>query len=163
MASNTPEMDDSMEDIPEDAYITDSLSSLSDVHVPSAFLPNVMFRVYEKHYRGQVSWKFVSLVSFLMLVLCCGFFAWDIELYRDVNGLTTFMDAFAQKTNILIDDIDAVFSSLTGLLKATWQIVTGAFGVYFDNVPVIMQIVIALGLITLLYFLIKWLSGLVSK
>ncbi len=169
MADNPSEREEPMEttentmDLPEDGLISESLSGLPDVPVPSTLLPNVMFRVYERHYRDQINWKFVGVIGTLLLALAVGFFAWDVVLYQKAQGLGSFSEALSHKGDLIYADIDAVFSSLTGLLKATWQIVAASLDVYLGGVPVFAQILIAMGLLILAFFTLKWLSGQVSK
>ena len=144
---------------PEDPFLSSSLSSLPSVPIPSNFLPNVMFQVYEKHHRGKISLWRVVVFSIVLTLLSCGFFIGDVLDYKEAHGKSDFQAAFSDKVDLMLADFDSLFSAFTSILTASWQIVTGAGSLFFSNTPIVVQLMILAGIVALVYFIRKGLAG----
>ena len=162
---NNPSRDEPMEtvdqDIPEDSFISETLEGLSEIRVPSEFLPNVMFQVYERHHRDKVSWPRVIVISLVLMACSIGFFSWDVSDYRETQGLNNFKEAFDQKMDLVLDSLDKLFSAVSGIVGASWQLVGGAMKHFFTETPGWMQVTILLLAIGFVWLLKKAISRLV--
>ncbi|MDJ0838901.1 MAG: hypothetical protein QNK37_20445 [Acidobacteriota bacterium] len=138
------------EDVPEDPFLTETLSNLSDIRVPSEFLPNVMFQVYERHHRDRLSWPQVMLISFILIVVSTGFFAWDVLDYMKAEGLSGFGTALDRKLDLVLNRFEGFLSAAGSVVSAGWQLLSGLF----SETPITVQLGI-LGLLLIMIWLIK--------
>lgn len=163
---NNPNLNEPLEgggsqDIPEDSFISETLGGLSEIRVPSEFLPNVMFQVYERHHRDKVSWPRVFVVSLVLLACSLGFFAWDVSDYQEAQSLGSFQKALDQKMDLVLGSLDNLFSAVSGVVGASWQLVGGATKHFFLETPGWIQFLILLLAIALAWLLKKTLSRMV--
>lgn len=121
----SPDLANTDDDL-EDAFLTESLAGLAKVTVPAGFLPNVMFRVYEKHHREKLPPLFILGISLALLALCALFFALDVRAYTATHQLDDFGTGMAHKLDLL-DQLSTRFGAETvGFFTAAWRIVAGA-------------------------------------
>ncbi len=155
----TQSMDSEREDaLLDDPVLSQSIRSLATVEVPPAFLPNVMFQVYERHHREKVSIPWVVALSLLLIIMSVGLFIWDVIEFGRAQGLDNFQQALSRKSKDLVDNFDSLFAALSGLVSASWQLLS----LFFSTTPVLLQISIFAGLLVLAFFTRKWLAGLRS-
>lgn len=149
---------DHNEDLVEDNFLSETLAGLSPVQVPSNFLPGVMHRVYEKHYRDKVPLSFILSAGVLLLFLTATFFVLDVSEYGEQRGLSSFGEAFDMKIGLLTDRCSGFIEGVGDLFSATWQIVSGAAG----SVSTGTLIGLFLGLALILYLIKKGLTALMG-
>lgn len=130
-----------------DLWLSKSIHDLPQVEVPSNFLPNVMFKVYEKHARNLISLPKFYALSILLLLLCIGFFVWDVHDHMITSGETTFRNAFAQKMELALSGSQQIMGDLGGLFTAAWQIAVSAMGAFFTQASPLLQLTVFLTLI----------------
>lgn len=130
------------------------------VQVSSEFLPSVMAKVHVHHARANIKLRLAISYAIGLLVLSIGFFVWDVLETRDAMGLTDASEAFHQKLQILMADTNSSFSQITGILAASWQLVTGLVSVAVEpgNLPYLIGIL--LGTFILAYGIKRWISSL---
>ena len=136
-------------DLPEDPLLEESLRGLPEIKVPSTFLPNVMFQVYEKHARERISIPQVLLISAVLLILTIGFFTLDIYDYMAGHDIDGFSQGMSIKVKAVLAQFDEWLSAFGGLVSASWQIVSGSLGYFFKNVSIGIQILILLMILAL--------------
>lgn len=148
MSDQTNEFDDLFEQ-----QLSDSLKAMPPIEVPSGFLPNVMFEVYETHHREKISLPLTGLIASILFLLSGGFFVWDVMDYAAQTNATSFGEALNQKFTTLLQGFDSVFSAFSGILSASWQIVSGTVKMFFTTTPVLLQVAIFIGLFSLAYLI----------
>lgn len=111
--------------IPEDPFLGPSLDRLSTINVPADFLPNVMYRVYEKNARQRLNWSLVALGVVLLLLATVGFVAWDVVLFQTERGHASFSQAMEARIKPYVDNLSEVFAAVGGMLSASWQLLSG--------------------------------------
>jgi hypothetical protein len=112
-------------DIPEDPLLGPSLDRLSTIQVPADFLPNVMYRVYEKNARQRLNWVGVVVGTLALLALSLGFLAWDISLYQEQQQFKSFSEAMEARISPYTNSMSEVFAAFGGMLNASWQLLSG--------------------------------------
>ena len=137
-----------------------SIRNLPGVEVPPNFLPNVMYQVYEVHHREKISFPLVAGVCVLLLILCAGFFAWDVQLFAEQVDAPSFSAAFDQKLDEVSTKSDKLSNDIAAVFSASWQIITAAMGYFFTNTSTFVQILIFSGIIALAILARKWMAGL---
>lgn len=144
----------------DDALFAEAFKNIPKVHVSAEFLPRVMSRVHAHHARANIKLAHVAVLSGLLLLLSLGFFAWDVFATQEAMGLDSASDAFMEKMRFLIGDANTSFSSVTGILAASWQLVTGLAAVALTpaNLPYLGVLLIAL--VAIGYGLKRWISSL---
>ncbi len=142
----------------EDAFLSQSLKNMPELEVPSGFLPGVMFQVYEYHHREKIHLPTVFTIGVALLVACVGLFAWDIQDFAREQGHGSFSEAFSQRMDAIMASMDSLFSAMTGVMSASWQIVRGAMGVFISDTPFVLQALIFAGLAALIYLARKYLT-----
>lgn len=142
----------------DDLFLTESLASLSNIQVPSGFVPGVMFRVYEKHHREKVTMPFIIVSALLLFLFSVIFFCLDVRAFAAEEGHSSFSQAFDRKLEILSEHATQVVSDLNGLFSATWQIISGAAGATSTTTLILL----ILGLVVLLYLIKKGLTALMG-
>lgn len=111
-----------------DPFLEQSLRSLPEIQVPSSFLPNVMFRVYERHARESIRIPTAIALTLLLLLGALLFFFLDVHDHMDRAGLETFSQALDHRIDTISADFDYLFSAIGGILSASWQILSGSAG-----------------------------------
>lgn len=112
-------------DIPEDPFLGPSLDRLSTINVPADFLPNVMYRVYEKNARQRLNWAWVLAIMALLLIVSGGFLAWDVMLFQAEHNHASFAKAFEARVEPFVSGASEVFAAFGGMLSASWQLLSG--------------------------------------
>lgn len=142
----------------DDPLLADSLASLSRVEVPTGFLPNVMYRVYETHLRERISLRQIGIISMVLILMCFGFFAWDVQDYTRNHALAGFGEGLDRKTDEMVAEFDSLVEATDGALSATWQMVTALSELLFSGnrafpIAILIGVVVAL-----IVFFNKWKS-----
>lgn len=136
-------------------WLSESIQSLPQVEVPSNFLPNVMFKVYEKHSRNLIAlpkfFGFVCLLLFTSLI----FFIWDVYDHLDGSGNTSFGQAFGQHMDQALSGSQQFLADLGGLLTAAWQITVSALSAFFTQTSFLLQATVLILLIAIVFLLKK--------
>jgi len=146
------------DDLFDDPFLSESLKNMPELEVPSGFLPNVMFQVYEYHHREKINLPTVFTIGMALLLACLGLFAWDIQDFaRDHSG-GSFSEALSQRLDAIMASLDNLLSAITNILTASWQIVRGAVGLFFTDTPFAVQLLIFAGLAALIYLARKYLT-----
>jgi len=132
--------------------VEEALLQLPNVRVSGDFLPTVMGRVYKHHTRTNISMPQLILVTLLLLATSLGFFVWDVVDYQHQSQLDSFGQAYNHKVNRVLTNVDHSFSDSTGILTASWQMLTGvgALAIRADNliiIGVMVLILIAIGVL----------------
>ena len=143
----------------EDEVLSQSIKGMPSIEVPSVFLPNVMFQVYEQHHRDKIHLPLVGLFSLLLFLLSFGFFVWDVQDYARANNLVDFQQALTRKIDTFFSRFDELFSALGGIISASWQIVTGAIRMFIGDTPLVLQALIVSGLLAIGFLARKWYSS----
>jgi len=115
---------EAQDEFPEDPIIEQSIKGMPSLQVPGSFLPNVMYQVYEIHHRDRIGLGKAVLICAALLAISFGFYAWDVwdEVVRDGGG---FGDVFEERTRAAIASFDTLFSAISGMLSAAWQLALG--------------------------------------
>jgi len=116
---------DISDEIVEDPFIEETISSLEEVRVPSNLLPTVMYQVYERHHRNTLHWGRVCLIALLLALLAVIFFVLDVGALQEARGLDSFGAAFDVRLDEIISRIESFFSSIGHVLAAGWQLLLG--------------------------------------
>lgn len=138
-----------------DNWLSDSLKKLPQVEVPSNFLPNVMFKVYEKHSRNLISWPKFAAFAGLLLILSIGFFLWEVSDHMQASQALSFGEAFSQRMDGALSGSQQIMGDLGGLFTAAWQITLSALSAFFTQTSVLLQATVFIGLIVLVILLKK--------
>ncbi len=142
----------------EDNFLTESLAGLAKVTVPAGFLPNVMFRVYEKHHRDKLPLMFILAVSLALLAGCGLFFALDVRAYSAAHQLESLSDGLHGKLDLLNQLTTRFGAEAVGFTTAAWRIVAGAVGATSALTLVLMT----LGLALVVYLVRKLLTAMMG-
>ena len=154
--NRSPELDTADEGF-EDLFLEQSLGKIA-IQVPAGFLPNVMYRVYEKHYRDQLPLGRALAVALVPLLLSLGFFAWEVRDFQSGRNLTSFAEAVSQKYAIVTADFDNWLSVFSGILTASWQVITGSALFFFTKTPIPLQLLIYAALVAFIFLIRRWMS-----
>ena len=159
---NTPERSSASEAeeiFNEDPIITQSLNSLSTRHAPSGLLPNVMFRVYEKHYRRAISFSHVFLTSCLLLIATIALFTWDLcDTMRSQEHLNSLAEAASQRANQTLSLFDEWLVAISKIIAGSWHLLSALATKIGTNLLILILVVF----IVLTAFTKKWLALLSS-
>lgn len=142
----------------EDSFLTESLSGLSKVTVPASFLPNVMFRVYEKHHREKLPRLFIVAASLVLAVLCALFFALDVNAYTTSHNVSSFAEGMTLKLDLLRDFSSRLAAESAGFFTAAWRIIAGAASATSTSTLLLL----ALGLALTIYLVKKGVTALMG-
>ncbi len=126
----------------DDPVLSQSIRSMPAIEVPSAFLPNVMYQVFESHHRDKINLVAFAALSLTLLLLSAGLFVLDVQDYATAHQLPGFSQALSEKMNQLLNYFDGFFSAFTGILFASVRIVSGAMGM----IPSWLQILIIIAI-----------------
>ena len=136
-------------DIPEDSFISETLGNMEDVNVPSEFLPNVMFQVYERHHRNKLNWTIIGVTSLVLLLLTVGFFLMDVLDYRSTEQIGTFGRALELRMEQLGEVFGNGVATLGSVVTTAWEIISGAVG----ETSMVFLLLIGVGIVGLGWFL----------
>lgn len=144
-----------------ESWLSQSIQNLPQVEVPANFLPNVMFKVYEKHSRNMITLpKFIGF-TLIFLLASLVFFVWDVYDHMVSSGESSFAHAFGQRMDQALSGSQQIFADLGGLLTAAWQITLSALGAFFTQTSFLLQATVLLVLIAIVFLLKKGWSRLV--
>ena len=113
------------DDLPDDPFIGSSLDNLSKISVPADFLPNVMYRVYEKDARQRINLPMALGYGLLLLLLSVAALFWDVSSYQSMKELASFEEAFEARFAPFRNSADELFGAFGGMLNASWQLLEG--------------------------------------
>ena len=148
------------EDSADDLFISQSLKTLPGVEVPSAFLPNVMFQVYEYHHRERVSLPTVALFSSVLLVVACGLFAWDVSKHVGSGEHASFSHALDWKLDRINHFSSEMASAVSNVLISSWRVVSGAVGLFVKDTPITIQLITLAGVLAIIFLARRYLGRL---
>lgn len=140
-----------------------SLSQLPKIHVPSTFLPNVMYRVYEKHHRDKISLPFVMISSLLLLAAALVAMVLDVHRYQDLEGLSTFGEAFGTRMTQFSNNFSSSMSSVATFLDICWNFVSAAVAALIAGNASLNLVILVVVVIALPFIIKKVMTGVLGK
>ncbi len=144
------------EELFDDPIVSKSLASLTRVEVPSGLLPNIMYRVYETHLRERISLKQIAAICALLITICIGFFAWDVQDYTRGNSLGGFGEGMERKVDEMVAEFDSLVQATDGVLSATWQLVTALGELVFSGGGALPILLLIVAIVVLILVFQKW-------
>ncbi len=128
-----PAADSGQGDPDEDPFIEASMQTLESVQVPRSFLPNVMYQVYEIHHRDKISVPKTAIACLALLALSVAFYFWDVADAAARGGIP-FGEAFSLRLRAVMVNFDSVFSAISGMVAAAWQLAVGVSSRFLGGV-----------------------------